>query len=331
MRLLTATLRTAGVLLYWLGLHRVIIWLNRRQVRVLLYHACEETESDFIRGLQSNTPPDVLARHLDFLRRYYNVVPATALPDGNLPDRAAVITFDDGYDSVRTSAFPLLRARGLPATIYLVSGVIGNRALVWVNALNWLLRRHPATTRPLVSETHPDTTGRPVEAVLNIIRDNYDPELVSALIERSFRAAGADPASVSRDAGLYLTEDGIVELAANGITFGNHTRSHPNLARLSLAQQRAEMLEAEEALAGHPGWVKSLAYPFGDHTTDTRQLALSLGYESVMLVGGVRAPLDRSRVSRVPVSPSGTATFFAEVEVVAPMKGLLRKLIRRAA
>src|SRR5207237_226556 len=54
-RLLAQMLRWSGMLLYWLHLHPLVIWLARRRTRILLYHACEPTESDFIRDLESNT------------------------------------------------------------------------------------------------------------------------------------------------------------------------------------------------------------------------------------------------------------------------------------
>lgn len=42
-----------------------------------------------------------------------------------LPDKPLIITFDDGYTCFDTRAWPALRARGLDATVFLVSGQIG--------------------------------------------------------------------------------------------------------------------------------------------------------------------------------------------------------------
>lgn len=43
------------------------------------------------------------------------------LQEGRLPERAVALTFDDGYASVIEQAWPELRARGLPATLFAVS------------------------------------------------------------------------------------------------------------------------------------------------------------------------------------------------------------------
>ena len=44
-----------------------------------------------------------------------------------LPPRSVLITFDDGFSGVHEHAWPLLRAHGWPATVFLVSGLIGGR------------------------------------------------------------------------------------------------------------------------------------------------------------------------------------------------------------
>lgn len=46
------------------------------------------------------------------------------LDEGRLPDRAVSLSFDDGYASVLEQAWPELRKRGLPATLYAVSGYL---------------------------------------------------------------------------------------------------------------------------------------------------------------------------------------------------------------
>lgn len=49
-----------------------------------------------------------------------------------LPDKAVAITFDDGYESVHRHAFPALRKRGMPATLFVYSDFIGaGEALGW--------------------------------------------------------------------------------------------------------------------------------------------------------------------------------------------------------
>ena len=45
-----------------------------------------------------------------------------------LPTRSVVITVDDGYDDFREHAWPALQEHGFPATVYLVSSLVGQGA-----------------------------------------------------------------------------------------------------------------------------------------------------------------------------------------------------------
>lgn len=75
---------------------------------------------------------DDFRRHLDVLEEWG----ATVLPlddavarmaAGTLPPRAVALTFDDGYASVSEQAWPELHRRGLPATMFVVSGYLDAR------------------------------------------------------------------------------------------------------------------------------------------------------------------------------------------------------------
>jgi peptidoglycan/xylan/chitin deacetylase (PgdA/CDA1 family) len=49
-----------------------------------------------------------------------------------LPDKAVALTFDDGYESVWRHAFPALRKRGMPATLFVYTDFVGaGDALSW--------------------------------------------------------------------------------------------------------------------------------------------------------------------------------------------------------
>jgi len=286
-RLLAQVLRWSGMLLYWLHLHPLVIWLARRRTRILLYHACEPTESDFIRDLESNTPPDRFDAHLNFLVRHYRVVPLDALERGAPGDRAVVITFDDGYASVYANAFPRLRRLGLPATVYLTTDVVDNRALIWINELNWLLRNHGAVARPLAEKVFACAPRTAIPAVLKRACERYEPSTVRDLLDAIRARAGLDGGSTAAGARLYLTWEEIREMAQGDVTFGNHTASHPNLARLRAAAQADEIGRAQGALTSHLGAPTSLAYPFGLHDVASRRVAAELGFASVMEVGGI--------------------------------------------
>jgi len=69
----------------------------------------------------------LLAAHLRlFARRGYRGVALRDLLAGRASGgRPVVLTFDDGFDGVRTSALPLLRGAGFSATVFVVAGKLG--------------------------------------------------------------------------------------------------------------------------------------------------------------------------------------------------------------
>lgn len=328
-KLLQRALSLFGVVLYYTGLAPLVIWLNRRTPKVLLYHACEPVESDFIRGLDSNTTPDAFAGHLEFLQERYQVISLAALEDGPIPDRAVVITFDDGYRSVYEAAYPLLHARGMPATVYLVTTVVDNPSLVWVNALNWLLHHHPGTCAPIAHRVlrAPVAFRSPREHVLHA-QAHYDAARIDAALAEMWQESEIEPTAFAMEAELYLTTAQIRELTLKGWSFGSHTARHPNLRCLDDSQRRRELETALRFISG-VGGQPSLAYPFGEFDSDTRRLAVSLGHSTVMQVGGVNRPLQLTAVARVPVTAESRAAFFAEMEIVTPLLAWAKRLTER--
>lgn len=95
-------------------LHRAqaLVPRARRGVTVLAYHLIDGgSDSPVDIGL------DAFRAHLDHLAAHARVVPLCDADPGGPPDQV-VITFDDAYANFHEVAWPLLRERGLPATLY---------------------------------------------------------------------------------------------------------------------------------------------------------------------------------------------------------------------
>jgi peptidoglycan/xylan/chitin deacetylase (PgdA/CDA1 family) len=77
-----------------------------------------------------STPPDLFAAQLDrLLAEGYTAISlyqllANLTQGAPLPEKPVVLTFDDGYRDNYENAFPLLRARGLTATFFVVTDFV---------------------------------------------------------------------------------------------------------------------------------------------------------------------------------------------------------------
>jgi peptidoglycan/xylan/chitin deacetylase (PgdA/CDA1 family) len=91
---------------------------------VLTYHAIDGGPPPL------SVAPRLFARHLDLIlesgaRALTVHALAAELHQGGPREPAVVITFDDGIESVVSTAAPLLAERGLPATVFCVAGHLG--------------------------------------------------------------------------------------------------------------------------------------------------------------------------------------------------------------
>jgi peptidoglycan/xylan/chitin deacetylase (PgdA/CDA1 family) len=102
---------------------------------VLCYHA---VDPDWRSPLAM--PPDLFARQCAWISRHRRAVGLAQLVDGmnggaRLPHGVTALTFDDGFATVYTQAWPVLREHGLAATVFLVASTLGSapQAVDWVD------------------------------------------------------------------------------------------------------------------------------------------------------------------------------------------------------
>ena len=104
--------------------------LDGQRLAILGYHKIGEPP---LGGWQTwfYVPEQLFARHLSYLRKQgWEVIDLLALLRGitapeSLPERAALLTFDDGYRSMRTVALPWLLRFGYPAVLFVPTDYIG--------------------------------------------------------------------------------------------------------------------------------------------------------------------------------------------------------------
>jgi peptidoglycan/xylan/chitin deacetylase (PgdA/CDA1 family) len=112
-----------------------IVPLGRRNITlpILMYHyvrTAPSIKSDYI-GYKLSVSPADFTTQMDWLSQHgfhpvdFNDVRAYFGGRQPLPSNPVVITFDDGYADLYTTAYPILAARGFKAVAYIVSGFVG--------------------------------------------------------------------------------------------------------------------------------------------------------------------------------------------------------------
>jgi peptidoglycan/xylan/chitin deacetylase (PgdA/CDA1 family) len=237
----------------------------------------------------SGAGPKGMERQLRFLRRSTNVVDLrealAALTTGRpLPPRAVAITFDDGYRDQLELAVPMLERFDLPATFFLIPGVLSRVVRPWWELIAWAFMR--ASRDVVVWDGTTMALQTPTQRRLSLLA-------VAEQLKRRDRAAreqaleeltkACAPDGNPGDEGMFLDWDGAHQLARRpGVTVASHTYSHSILSQEDGQAQRQDLLESRQQLERELHvQVDLLAYPngqAGDWSGATVAAAQGVGY-----------------------------------------------------
>lgn len=192
----------------------------------------------------------------------------SGLKQENLNGRNVVITFDDGYVDNFTYAYPILKKREIPFTIYVTTSFPDGNAILWWYLLEDLLnRKGEIHIRVENSESrfNLDDLEQRIQASLTIrkIMKSSTARDFDRNIEGIFVINGLNPHSPVKS--LALSWEQIAQLNVDPmVTIGAHTANHFLLARLSEEEALREISTAREKLSSRLGRsIDHFAYPFG--------------------------------------------------------------------
>jgi peptidoglycan/xylan/chitin deacetylase (PgdA/CDA1 family) len=213
--------------------------------------------------------PESLADLLDAIRRRHRFVDLDTVlrrlgGGAALPPGALLVTIDDAYGETAEHAWPVLRARDVPAVLFVPTAFPDAPASTF-----WWDRLHRAvlaTARP--SLELPDGASAPLgdaasrAAAYRAFRDQAKSvghaELLAA-VDRAVTSLGPEPPRSD-----VLGWDELRRLAADGLALAPHSRSHPLLSRIPADALADEVGGSREDLAARTGIDSvAFAYPSG--------------------------------------------------------------------
>ncbi|MFO0573418.1 MAG: polysaccharide deacetylase family protein [Polyangia bacterium] len=273
-----------------------------------------------LRGADLNlvVSASVLRRQVEaLLRRGYEPLTvaqqvAAQADRAGLRRRTFSVSFDDGYRDTLEVAAPILKALGVPLTVYVISDVVaGALRLPWYELLQHALRLDGPHQRALAVLREDGD----VVAGLGALAGAPVPRLVSPLLEllkalpgrrrdhlvdALWQAVGAEVLSLPR-LPRYLDGAGVRELVSLGAEVSSHTRRHPILTTLDDEALADELLASRAAVQALCGACPGLAYPNGTSDARVQAAAAAAGYDYAVAVTPQR-PASRFNLSRRMVS-----------------------------
>jgi peptidoglycan/xylan/chitin deacetylase (PgdA/CDA1 family) len=271
--------------------------------------------------------PENLRGQLRLLKECYHVVSPNEVHDWvvdgkELPERAVLLTCDDGLRNALTDMVPILREEGLSCLFFVLgASALESSRMLWYEELYLLLLAAPVGSYSF------DALGMHIElgdrsqrrsAWWNLLKklSQCDQAARARFIETSqaefglpdqWNAECATNEAQHRRFGL-LNGNELRQLIDQGMSIGSHTLNHPILSQQPSELAWAEISESRDLLekaVGKSIW--ALAYPFGDPASVTpreMQMAEQAGFQCAFMNigGGFGASLPRFALPRVHVT-----------------------------
>ncbi len=284
-----------------LGVDRLFAFLNRNRPVVLVFHGVTAEAPGHLcnhEGLHLHRL--IFERLMTFIASRYHAVSLSRVVDwlegrGTLPDRAVVITFDDGYRDVLTEAGPVLKRLGIPATLFVATDFVFHGEMLWPDRLSsaLYLTREPRLVIESPRGTLDLPLGREAEKIvaegrlLAVLKSLSDSERI-ALLDRVVERLGVDETRLATAWPDFapLSPNELARLPEFGIEVGSHSCSHAIVARMGEAQVARELAESKRLIEAAVGrGCEHFSYPNGgpaDYDARTRRHVIGAGYRSAV-------------------------------------------------
>lgn len=264
-------------------------WLRRKltksQVAILMYHRVGPWKDVWSSPLLV-TASD-FEEHIKYLKKEYVILSLDELAQHigeqkPLPERAVIITFDDGYKDNYTYAYPILKEYGVPATIFVTTGYIGSGDLFWWDKVRYVIQHTTLQAVELdgLGAFSLRSTAERLRSIMTIQAKvkEFPEQEKSILVKRLVSMLDVNiPANLGKE--LILSWDEIREMSNNGIAIGAHTVSHVILTKVSSERAKSEITQSKrdiEERLQQP--CTTFSYPNGDYSSETIRFLKKEGF-----------------------------------------------------
>lgn len=270
-----------------LGIPSVFRRSNRHRPAVLMFHGFTDCVHTGLENCQH--------KHLDLnrfesflrhLKENFHIIPLTELVNclqkgTPPPPSSVVITFDDGFRSNYTLAYPLLKKYQAPATIYIATEFVDEKKPIWVDRVDYAFHKAGKNKSELT---------RTKKKLKSLPSNELFPALEELEHSTGFRLENSNGPQIPE---IYhaLDWDQVREMQASGLVeFGAHTHSHLIMGRCAPEIVEREVVTSKAIIERETGTsCRSFCYPngyVGDFSEKSEEIIRTLGFESSLTTLG---------------------------------------------
>lgn len=259
---------TLGLIANACSTNRLIKWSGQTNV-FPFYHAISDDEIAHISPLYRHKNTKEFENDLDYLLKYYQAIDLETLIEhkkSNRPLKGVFhLSFDDGLSNFYHTIAPILKRKGIPATVFLNTAFIDNKQLFYRYKSALLIHRLKSTSKTEISDLAQIlNTKTSIEAIKkSLLRIGYKED---QLLEKLAKILDVNFNTYLIEQQPYLSAQQINSLIADGFTFGSHSIDHPRYNTLDLHEQLRQTKESSLKVSSDFKLnYKVFAFPFTDH------------------------------------------------------------------
>ncbi|PIQ83383.1 MAG: hypothetical protein COV75_07855 [Candidatus Omnitrophica bacterium CG11_big_fil_rev_8_21_14_0_20_63_9] len=265
------------------------------QVRILMYHGVVPRLEGPAAFGDLFLSAGAFARQMRHLRRAFAVLSLDEAIDrlerrAPIPERAVVVTFDDGYRNTLTTALPIAQAAGVPVMVFVPSEQVNQERGLWFDILRVLVNECARQQQrvQLVNSLSIDgrLIKRPEDTFLNLSQRIADlPHDQVEPIVAQLEAMERDTHLLERYPEFAIAgwEEWHAAVRGGHLTVGSHGLTHRNFSQMSPEERDAALRRSkqqiEQALS-RP--CQAVAYPCGAWNEEVAQAAARAGYRCAL-------------------------------------------------
>jgi peptidoglycan/xylan/chitin deacetylase (PgdA/CDA1 family) len=269
------------------------------KVTVIMYHYVRElTKSKYpnIKGLDI----EKFKSQINYLVNNYTILKMEDFIDAinnktKLPDKSAILTFDDGYIDHFCQVLPILFNNNIQGSFFVPSRIIKESIVLDVNKIHFILEKEQNTKKILkeinnilfkhfkkylesynfskinLKSRYDDKNTVLIKKLLQFILPEKERLLV---VNKLFdQIINADICKFSQE--LYMNIKNIKEMSKNKMHFGSHGALHVRLGLLNKAKQEFDIKKSLSFFSKNNLNIKdfSICYPYGSYNQNSLQLS----------------------------------------------------------
>lgn len=268
---------------------------TKNNVTVFCYHRVTDNPLDTWR---LSVSPTLFDKQIKYIKDNYHLLRSEEDWTSACDQRAAVITFDDGYEDFYTNAVPILERNCVPATVFVCTDNINTDQEFWWDEIERIIYFADSKMKSffafdneikLINNRDKEKACYYLHPYLKKMKHNDRKEFLKDF-EKELGSYSR------RDYCRSMSIEQLREVSKSKyITVGGHTVTHSCLAAETLEEQKNEIRDSKgiiESIINRS--LDVFSYPFGqleDFTSQTTRIAQECGYSKIFAAfPGIASP-----------------------------------------